>query len=393
MATNDLTFNQIATLLTSINNQATGKAALTPTNTSEFVTVGQTALKAGYDPLNTAISQVLGRTIFSVRPYTAKFKGLRFSEQRFGNITRKLNIVDKDPKDDARFNLVDGSAVSPSMYAVNKPEILQTNFYGANVFSRWYTVYKDQLDCAFKSPDEFARFISMITSNISDLIEQDHENLARATIANLIGGISAENNSDRVVHLLTEYNAATGLKLTATTVYQPDNFKAFIQWAYARIAAVSALMTERTQKFQTIVTDKPVTRHTPESMQRVYFTAQNRYQVEMMALADTFHDNYLKMADVESVNFWQSVGLPDKINVTPSYLQADGTIKTPESPVTVDKIFALIMDEEAAGYTVVNTWSIATPIEASGGYSNYWYHFTDRYVNDFTEKAVLFLLD
>lgn len=393
MAINDLSFNQVATLLNAITSQATGQTELTPTNTNEFVSLATTALKTGYDPLATAISQVLSWTIFSERPYTAKFKGLKVSNQQYGNITRKLNIADKPAKEDARFNLVDGAAVAPSMFSVNKPEILQTNFYGANVFSRDYTLYKDQLDCAFRSPDEFQRFISMVVRNTQDKIEQDRENLARATLANFIGGIAAENNADRVVHLLTEYNAATGKALTNVTVYEPGNFPAFMAWVYARIGEISELMTERSQKFQTIVNNKNINRHTPAAFQRLYLSTAKMLQYDSMVLANAFHDNYLKYADFERVNFWQSIDDRQTINVKASYLGADGLIKTQEKAAKVANIFGIIFDDEALGFTEVNEWSQPSPFEASGGYTTFWYHFTLRFWNDYTEKAVLLLLD
>lgn len=393
MAINDLSFNQVATLLNAITSQATGQTELTPTNTNEFVSLATTALKTGYDPLATAISQVLSWTIFSERPYTAKFKGLKVSNQQYGNIVRKLNIVDKPAKEDARFNLVDGAVVAPSMFSVNKPEILQTNFYGANVFSRDYTLYKDQLDCAFRSPDEFQRFISMVVRNTQDKIEQDRENLSRATLANFIGGIAAENNDDRVVHLLTEYNAATGKALTNVTVYEPENFPAFMAWVYARIGEISELMTERSQKFQTIVNNKNINRHTPAAFQRLYLSTAKMLQYDSMVLANAFHDNYLKYADFERVNFWQSIDDRQTINVKASYLGADGLIKTQESAAKVENIFGIIFDDEALGFTEVNEWSQPSPFEASGGYTTFWYHFTLRFWNDYTEKAVLLLLD
>lgn len=393
MAINDLSFNQVATLLNAITSQATGQTELTPTNTNEFVSLATTALKTGYDPLSTAISQVLSWTIFSERPYSAKFKGLKVSNQQYGNITRKLNIVDKPAQEDARFNLVDGAAVAPSMFSINKPEILQTNFYGANVFSRSYTIYKDQLDCAFRSPDEFQRFISMVVRNTQDLIEQDRENLARATLANFMAGINAENNEDRVVHLLTEYNTATGKALTNVTVYEPENFPAFMAWVYARIGEISELMTERSQKFQTKVNDKNINRHTPAAFQRLYLSTAKMLQYDSMVLANTFHDNYLKYADFERVNFWQSIDDRQTINVKASYLGADGLIKTQESAAKVENIFGIIFDDEALGFTEVNEWSQPSPFEASGGYTTFWYHFTLRFWNDYTEKAVLLLLD
>lgn len=392
MAVNDLTFNQLSTVLNSIVQQATGQQAQQVTNTAEFVSVAQTALKTGYDPVLQAISQVLSRTIFSIRPYTRKFGGLMVSNQQFGNIVRKLNIADKDWEEDSRFELTDQNSVD--MYKVNKPSILQTNFYGANVFEKSLTIFKDQLDCAFSNPDEFGRFVSMTMTNASDMIEQAHENLARATLANFIGGkISGDMAS--VIHLLTEYNTITGLNppLTAETVYQPANFKPFMQWVYSRVASLSSLMTERTQKFHINVTGKEISRHTPVNKQKVYLYAPARYQTETMVLADVYHDNFLRMADNETVNFWQSIDKPDEINVQPVYLQADGTLKSDAPPVNQKGIFGVMFDEEAAGYTVVNQWSAPTPFNSKGGYSNIFWHFTDRYWNDFTENGIVLLLD
>lgn len=392
MAVNDLTFNQLSTVLNSIVQQATGKQAQQVTNTAEFVSVAQTVLMTGYDPVLQAISQVLSRTIFSIRPYTRKFGGLLVSNQQFGNIVRKLNIADKDWENDSRFELTDGSGVD--MYKVNKPTILQTNFYGANVFEKSLTIFKDQLDCAFSSPDEFGHFVSMTMTNASDMIEQAHENLARATLANFIGGkISGDTAS--VIHLLTEYNTITGMEtpLTAETVYQPANFKPFMQWVYSRVASLSSLMTERTQKFHINVTGKEISRHTPVNKQKVYLYAPARYQTETMVLADVYHDNFLRMSDNETVNFWQSIDKPDAINVQPVYLQANGTLKTDASPLNKNGIFGVMFDEEAVGYTVVNQWSAPTPFNVKGGYSNIFWHFTDRYWNDFTENGVVLLLD
>lgn len=392
MAVNDLTFNQLSKVLNSIVQQATGQLVQQATNTAEFVSVAQTALKTGYDPVLQAISQVLSRTIFSIRPYTRKFGGLMVSNQQFGNIVRKLNIADKDWEEDSRFELTDQNSVD--MYKVNKPSILQTNFYGANVFEKSLTIFKDQLDCAFSNPDEFGRFVSMTMTNASDMIEQAHENLARATLANFIGG-KISGDAASVIHLLTEYNTITGLNppLTAETVYQPANFKPFMQWVYSRVASLSSLMTERTQKFHINVTGKEISRHSPVNKQKVYLYAPARYQTETMVLADVYHDNFLRMADNETVNFWQSIDKPDEINVQPVYLQADGTLKSDDLPLNQKGIFGVMFDEEAAGYTVVNQWSAPTPFNSKGGYSNIFWHFTDRYWNDFTENGIVLLLD
>jgi hypothetical protein len=126
-----LTFNQLSTVLNAINQQMTGQASQAAIDTASFVRQAETMLRTGYDPLTTAISQVLTRTIFSERPYRRKFGTLRVTPERFGNHTRKLNIVDKPARDDDRFALVDGQAVDP--WIVQKPKVIQTNLYGYKV--------------------------------------------------------------------------------------------------------------------------------------------------------------------------------------------------------------------------------------------------------------------
>ena len=389
---NTLTIDQVSTVLNAIVAQATGNAAIATADTKDFVTVAQTGLLAGYDPLIGAISQVLSRTIFSVRPYTRKFKTLEADSITYGNHVRKLNIADKAAQNDGRLPLTDGVAVDQQQ--VSKPTILQTNFYGAQTYERQYTIFKDQLDTAFSSPEEFARFISMVVQNVSDMIEQDHEQFARLTVANYIGGVIAgPNAANQVVHLLTEYNTATGLSLTATTVLQPANYPGFIKWAFARIAALSALLTERSEVFHTNVTGKTIQRHTPESEQRVYLYAPSKFGIESRVLADTYHDNYLSMAKHEAVNFWQAIKTPDTINVKPTFMKADGTLQTPTNAVVQANVFGVIFDREAMGYTTVNQWSSPAPFNAKGGYTNVFFHFTDRHWNDFTENGIVLLMD
>lgn len=386
---NKLEFNDLATLLVSINKQATGQTAITPTNTGEFVAVANTTLLKGYDTVINAISQVLSRTVFSIRPYNRKFKGLFIDSQQYGNHVRKLQSIDKNPEEDQRQKLVDGQSIDQQK--VNKPAVLQTNFYGAEVYQRSVTLFKDQLDVAFSSPDEFGRFIAMVLQNVSDLIEQDHENCARYTVANFIGGKIAAN--ENVVHLVTEYNAVAGVDLTSETVKKPENFVPFMKWAFSRIKTISDLMTERTTLFHTNINGKPISRHTPKDRQRLYLYAAEVNNMEASVLSSVFHDQYLKGVDFETVNFWQSIKNPMEISCKPTYMGADGALVTSKENVAEANVLGVMFDVEAIGITTVNTWTASAPFNAAGGYTNTFWHFTDRYYNDFTENGVVFLMD
>lgn len=390
MAVNNLSFNQCATLLNAINRQATGQTPITPTDTASFVTLATTTLATGYDPVINAISQVLSKTVFSIRPYTRKFSGLFMDAARWGNHVRKLQIVDKAAEEDGRMELVDGDPVDQQI--VNKPAVLQTNFYGANVYQRSVTIFKDQLDCAFSSPEEFGRFITMVLQNVSDLIEKDHENMARAALVNFIGA-KVSKDSGNVVKLVTKYNEVTGLELTAETVRQPANFVPFMKWAYSYIKTVSDLMTERSTKFHINIDGKPVSRHTPKDRQKLYMYAADVNSMEASVLSSVYHDGYLKDLDYETVNYWQSIETPMGIQAKVGYIDASGVAQTTTENVTQSNVLGVLFDEEAVGITTVNAWSAPAPFNARGGYTNTFWHFTDRYFNDLTENGVVFLME
>ena len=166
---NTMDFVQAATLLNSIYSQATGKTSIAATSTADFTAQAQATLQTGYDAVSSSISSVLGRTIFSIRPYSAKFTGIQVDAQRWGNHVRKINYIDQNVADDSRLSLTDGYSVD--MYTVKKPKVLQTNFYGGEMYSDWVTIYRDQLDTAFQGPEQFAQFISGVVSNMTDKLE------------------------------------------------------------------------------------------------------------------------------------------------------------------------------------------------------------------------------
>lgn len=401
MAVNELSFNQISTILKDVVDQATGKQTLIATDTSSFVTQATTALKTGYDPIFGALNQVLSRSIFSTRPYRRKFGNLEVTESAFGNHVRKFAIVDSDPLVDSRYATpvtdtpkTDAFLKSSDQQVQAKPTPVQTNFYGSNVYQRAYTIYKDQLECAFRSPDEFAQFVSMVVQNNVDNLEQYRESIARATLANYVGGILAEGDGARVINVLERYNALTGLGLTRDSVFEPTNYKAFVQWFYSFVAQVSSMMTERSQRYQTTLTGKPINRHTPYQDQRLYMLAQNRYENEMMALADVYHDSYLKMIDVQTLNFWQSIDDPAALHLTASYTAPNGNVATKEIDTNTDNVSVIgaLFDREALGYATTQQWSNPAPFNARGGYTTFWFHETERNWNDFTEKGVVFVM-
>lgn len=404
MAVNTLTFEQVSTVLTSIVKQATGQTALTPTDTGSFTTVAQMALNASRDAVMNAISNVLARTIFSIRPYSAKLTGLEMDSFRWGNMMRKLSIVDSDWQDDPGYAWPvtydsshsghengDGYEVDP--WTIKKPNVLETNFYGASVYFDEMTITEDQLETAFSGPEQLGSFLSLLMTNLSNRLEMSNEGLRRGLVCNAIAAMKAENNTDRNIHLLTEYNTLTGESFSKADIYNPVNFPAFAKWAYSRMANLSDLFEANSVKFQTVISGKPILRHTPKEMQRIYMLSPIMQQFTARVLSDSYHDSFLNTADVESLAYWQSIATPDTVKASPVYTKAsDGSVVT-GSATTVENVVGLIFDRDCMGMTILDRRVLSTPVNTKGLYRNIHVHCKQRVFFDSTEKCALITLD
>ena len=402
MAVNSLTFEQVATVLTSIVKQATNQTVLTPTDTASFVSVAQIALRADREAVMNAISNVLARTIFSIRPYSAKLTGLEMDTFQWGGMMRKLSIADEDWQDDPAYawpatydageNPPTGNGEAIDPWTIKKPNILQTNFYGASVYFDEMTIFEDQLETAFSGPEQLGSFLTLLMSNLSNRLEMSNEGIRRGLLCNAIGAMKAENKSERNIHLLTEYNTITGESFTAEDIYKPDNFGAFTKWMYARVAEISDLFTANSTMFQTVISGKPILRHTPVEMQRVYMYSPLLRQIEARVLADTYHDTFLKYADVEALPYWQSIQTRDRVSVTPVYTGTDGLAVTGSAQV-VENVVGLIFDRDAMGMAILDRRVLSTPVNTKGLYRNIHVHCKQRVVFDSSEKMALLTLD
>lgn len=393
MSVNAMSFEDSSAILTSLVQQATGQVSQAVTDLSSYISVGQQLLRTGYDPLNIGISQMVSRTIFAFRPYNGILASLDRDINEWGAITRKVNAINQPVEAEGSYALTDGTH-APDMYAVRKPKLWQSNFYGFDVWADHVSITRQQLKNAVTNPSEMGRLMDLVLGTKANEMEMSRVAFRRATLANMAASVYALANTAQVRHLLTEYNTATGLSLTATTVRQPANYGPFIRWAYAQIAKVSDLLEDPSATYHLNPTAGTILRQTNKNNQRLYVTAGELRDIDAQVLATTFNDERVKLPKVtEKLNFWQSPDSPAEINVKPAYIDATGAVVANPSAQNVENIFALLCDRDAVGVNFYDTKVESTPYEVAGQYYNYWYHDAHRYYNDVTENAVLFLLD
>lgn len=401
---NAMVIEQAATLLNAVVAQQTGQASLANiANNDDFVSVAQTALLTGKDPVINAISQVWKRTVFAVRDYNQPLASLAIPMDRYGNALRKLTPEAMEMKDDDAFLFpaaYDASQTDPygtgqsvDMFKIIKQKVLQTNFYGSSVYEQLYTIFERQFDVAMSSAEEFVRFNNMMITERRNDRERYEEGKARILQLNLIASILDENNSNRVVHLLTEYNQLTGQSLTSQTVMTAANFEAFIRWMYSRIRSLVGLMRSSSNKFQTVLTGHNVLRHTDPENCRVALYRPFMEMIRSMVLSGLYNADMMQLPTYEAIDFWQSINTPQSINTTPVYTDAAGATKTAAAAVTNDTVIGLIHDVDAIGYAMLDDRVNVSPYNILGDYWNEAYKARFMAIQDMTEKAIVLCLD
>lgn len=413
MSVNTMTIEQSSAFLSAVVQQMQG-GPLQTIASGNFTSVAQNALRQGVDPLSTAISQVLARTIFSIRPYNGKLKFLNKDALKWGGMIRKVNYIDGVLEDDQGLYLSgttpysNGDVPTPDQYAIRKVATWQSNFYGSTVGQFVHTRWLDQLNTAMQNEAEWGTFLAGQMQNISDYLEQVNDAKARQALINFIGGkIQLETDNDpatHVVHLLTEYASDTGVTLTPTTYLAPANYKPFVEWLFARIATLADFMSERGHMFNFSPSiggsKKYINRHTPKDRLKACFIAAEFNRIQSMAISEVFNKDELRMIDFEPINFWQSADDPYNIDAEVTVNDAAVNITsattndlTTDAVKTASPVFGVLFDEDAIGISIVSEGTYTTPLHITGKYWNTAYHYNTRILNDFSESGVVLMLD
>lgn len=399
MAVNSMSFEDASALLNAVKEQLTGESGVAAISEEEFVKVGTTLLQTGYDQLNTALSQVLNRTIYAVRDYQDKFPGINRDEIEWGGIVRKVTFLDGDFEEDVAMDvsaMANGQSVDP--FKINRTKAVQFNFYGGTTCEYCDTLTEDQMNTVFSSSAEFGSYAAARMQHILNQYTQKKEVEERLTILNVIAAVvDADVN---VIHALTEYRAATGnTTIDDTNVYSNDEFVPFAKWLYGRLNHQITMIAQRSDKYHFNITsyngvslDHPIMRFTDREDLSVYMLDEFMQQINSTVLSSVYHDELLSVGDYNSVAFWQAIDDPTDINVTPNVLNADGTVEQAADAVEASDIIGFFFDREALGITTINE-GVRSIYNPRGRYFNNWYNWRIRSYNDLTENALVIKLD
>lgn len=413
-----LNYNQISPILETMYKEYTGRTTATNIPFATMQQVFKTGLEQQDDNLYQLVPTLLAKTVYGVRPYSRKLKGMVWNEQRYGNYMRKFTpIVEGSNVDNDEWNInveLAKDATEQDWKAGTKPmkyDVLLTISAGGNTFARKYTIFKNQLNAAFDSAEGVASYFSMIMTEFSNIYEIDLENCARAQLSNLVVALADAGGSrlnaagakqakttgnclkaTQCFHALTQYNAETGLSMTAQTIMNPQDFRPFMIWLSAEMTTLKDKLGYRGTLYHGDVTGKVVNRQTPESEMRIYLSSKFANYFEANG-AEMFHPDKATLGDFEKLAFWTDPQKPMSVVGSATVLNANGKDEVAINSAYVNNIIGLMFDMNTCGLVPVDQWSAMEPFNARFGFRNGWNHYTFKSPVDFTENAILILLD
>lgn len=408
-------------IMTLVAREATGQASFATVNSSTFVSTGETVLATGMENVFNSINLVLGRLVLAVRPYSGKFLTVQAADSGvYTNRYRKVSFYSKDALPSGYFNtnlytnLADGytagdngGASTHSQWEQHQAMPLEMNFGGSTVWDNCITLYEDQVKMAFRSPEEWTRFVAGYLQEHANDIEQQKEAFNRLVVLSKMATIydNAVNNSiapESAVNLTAAFNTYFNISPAYTTAELLSTYlKEFTEFAVATIKEYSDRLTDRSARFHDPMqktvggVNYHILRHTPKADQRLILYGPLMKKVEAMVMPEVFGPNYLELGDnYESVNYWQANdGSNDMgIDVTSAvYDHVTGT-QIAGNAVALDNVVGILFDRDAMLTDFQLESAYTTAIEARKGYRNTWLHIAKNAIIDQTENAILFYM-
>ena len=302
-----LTTKDAYALMNALVRQATGQASQSAVDASTFVSAGETVLATGTENTMNALSLVLGRTFAAVRPYSAKLRMINsINTGVYSHRLRKISYYAKDALPSGYFNtdlytnLADGytsgdngGSSTKSQFEQHQAMPLEVNFGGSSTWQDCITIYEDQMQQAFNSPESFNEFVNGILTEHGNDIESQKEAWNRMTLLTAMASrYYLESNSITngcAINLTTAFNADMGTSYT-TAQLQTTYLKEFLEYMTAKIKEIMDRMTERGTAFhdplQKTVSgvNYHILRHTPYDKQRLMLYAPLLRRAEAMVI-------------------------------------------------------------------------------------------------------------
>lgn len=390
--------NAVYTVVNAARTQALGggsSQAVAALDLHDIIDAGGSSDVIGsVESFTKALINVLVKNWFTDTSYRSSYVDPFFEDEaRFGAITQLISVTVPEVKASSNWTSITSGTTALGQYTIYLP-VVDTKYYGKSAsFELPIAVTGNQWNTAFKSEDELRNFVSYILMCVDNALVVHLEDMSNMNRNNFIAEkykaatAITPTPGVHVVDLLGGFVAAHG---DTTKDFAVADFLDS-QEALIYAAEQIALYSDYIGKMSTMFNTANKARFTPDDRKVLQVLSAFEKRMQFHALSDVYHDELAALPGHQSVAYWQGFGNGgtwsevSKIIVKPSsYTEGDAT--------TVSNVVAFLADKWAVMHTIIEHRVAAQRFEPED-ITQYYYQFTDRYLNDLTQNAIVFVLN
>lgn len=383
---------QIAEITNTAVQQTLGESVVVEEDLGNIVDVGEAIFNANaFDAYVKTLVNHIGKVIFVDRPYSGSAPSVLMDGWEYGSVLEKISSEMPTAVENPSWDLQDGQSYDPHIFY--QPKATAKFFNKRTTFEIDRSITELQVKQSFSTPQQLNAFISMLlnetqkalTVRVDDLIMRTINNMIVETFNNEFPGATGSGaTSLRAVNLLYQYNQAFGTTLTAS---QAMTTPAFIRYAAFQISLASDRMT----RMSTLFNIGSSQRFTPRDLQHLVYLSEFARAADIYLQSDTFHDQYTRLTQGETVPFWQGSGTDYQFSSTGLIKAIPSSLSGESSPTGVEAsgVLAVLFDRDALGVANFDR-RITTQYNAKAEFTNYFYKQDAGYFNDMNENFVVF---
>lgn len=369
---------QVYQFVNDATSEVIGDSAIVEEDLSNVVDIGNAIFNASaFDAYVKSLVNHIGKVIFVNRPYRGSAPSVLMDAWEYGSVVEKIHSEMPEAVENESWELVDGASYDPHVF--HQPVAEAKFFNKMTTFEIEASITERQVKQSFSSATQLNAFISMIFNEIEKALTVRTDALIMRTINNMIVETAKDGNGNRAVNLLSKYNTQYSENLTAAqAIVDPD----FIRYAAYQIA----LYTDRLTRMSTLFNVGGKQRFTPKDLQHIVMLSEFRAAADVFLQSGTFHDEYTKLVNAETVPFWQGSGTDYAFTSTGAINAKPASGGNAQS---ITGVLGCIFDRDALG-VMNNNQRVTTQWNAKAEFTNYFYKKDARYFNDLNENFVYF---
>lgn len=366
--------------------EATGQSGVVNEDLSNVVDVGDTIFNNNaFDAYVKSLINHIGKVQFVNRPYRGSAPSVLMDAWEYGSVVEKISSEMPLAVENESWELEDGASYDPNVFHAPKAEA--KFFNKMTTFEIDRSITERQVRQSFSSATQLNAFVSMLFNEVEKSLTVKNDSLIMRTINNMIvetmyaqysGGAITGAGGPRAVNLLSRFNTQYSKNLSAATaILDPE----FIRYA----AYTMALYVDRLTRMSTLFNIGGKQRFTPKDLQHIVMLSEFRAAADVFLQSTTFHDEYTKLVNAETVPFWQGSGTDYAFSNTGKI----DAVSAAGHSQTVTGVLGCIWDRDALGVMNFNS-RVTTQYNAKAEFTNYFYKRDARYFNDMNENFIVF---